>query len=314
MRKRKNLKRRKTRRKTRRNTRRKIRKKTRKKKGGENIFNELGSINNNIDVFKEKIGKITDFKNNVSLARNTLKSLKDVGIGKGRNVVSKIKSAKQKLTPCTIGAIVDRIACSEKFQHTSSPPHWRPPEWFQKKPEHSKFLKKMCKNQKNIYNTLQPGNFDYFKPKASANEGCQARTEEKLLNTNMKMNRDDALKSDKFYLNLSPEEKREMNEQERKFKLKEGINLVSLEQTNHVLAGQKHKPGERKGRGKNKHLSKKTKKIKREKKKVEKKEREFYNRMIQPVPNAEFSQKNITGGKGKSKTKKKRNRKTNRRR
>ena len=99
MRKRNNLKRRKTRR----NTRRKIRRKTRKKKGGENIFNK-------IDVLKEKIGKITDFKDNVSLARNTLKSLKDAGIGKGKNVLSKIKSAKQKLTPCTLGAIVDRIS------------------------------------------------------------------------------------------------------------------------------------------------------------------------------------------------------------
>ena len=36
--------------------------------------------------------------------------------------------------------------------------------------------------------------------------------------------------------------------------------------------------------------------------------------MIQPVPNAEFSQKNLTGGKGKRKTMKKRKRKTNRRR
>lgn len=309
MRKRKNLKRRKTRR----NTRRKTRRKTRKKKGGENIFNGLESINNNIDVFKGKMEKITDFKNNVSLARNTLKSLKDVGIGKGRNVLSKIKSAKQKLTPCTIGAIADRIACSEKFQHSSFPPHYSSPKWFQKKPEHSKFLKKMCKNQKNIYNTLQPGNFDYFKPEAAANEGCQTRTEEKLLKTSTKMDRDDALKYDKFYLKLSPKEKREMNDQERKLKLKEGINLVSLEQKYRVLANQKHKPGERKGRGR-KHLSKKVKNKKREKKKVEKKEREFYNRMIQPVPNAEFSQKKLTGGKGKRKTMKKRKRKTKRRR
>ena len=305
MRKRKNLKRR--------NTRRKTRRKTRKKKGGENIFNELVSINNNIDDFKGKIEKITDFKNNVSLARNTLKSLKDVGIGKGKNVLSKIESAKQKLTPCTIGAIADRIACSEKFQYTSFAPDYRSPKWFQKKPEHSKFLKKMCKNQKNIHNTLQPGNFDYFKPEADANEGCQTRTEEKLLNTSTKMDRDDALKYDKFYLNLSSKEKREMNEQERKLKLEEGINLVSLEQKYHVLAGQKHKPGVRKGRG-NKHLSKKVKKIKREKKKVEKKKREFYNRMIQPLPNAEFSQKNLTGGKVKRKTMKKRKRKTKRRR
>ena len=260
MRKRKNLKIRKTRR----NSRRKTRRKTRRKKGGENIFNKLGYINNKVDDFKEDIGKMKDFKDNVSLANNTLISLKNAGIVKGKNVISKIKSAKERITPCTVGAIADRISCSAKYFATADPSKTSSPKWFKEPPKHSNFLKTMCKNSQNIHNTLAPGNFEYFRPEASSNEGCHRRTEDKLLKTSKKIDRDNTLKADKFYLNLSPEEKRKMNEQEEKFKIQEGINLVSLQQKQNILTGQK-KPGEnRKGRGK-KPLSKKAKKKRKKK-------------------------------------------------
>ena len=126
----------------------------------------------------------------------------------------------------------------------------------------------MCKNQNNIYNTLQPGNFDYFEPEAAKNEGCQVRTEEKLLKTSREIDRENTLKGDKFYLQLSPEEKREMNEQERKFNKERGIGLVSTQQKQHILAGQKQNVLKRKGRGKQR-WTKKAKKENAEKKKVE---------------------------------------------
>ena len=278
MRKRKNLKIRKTRR----NSRRKTRRKTRRKKGGENIFNKLGYINKKVDDFKEDIEKMKDFKDNVSLANNTLVSLKNAGIVKGKNVIRKIKSAKERITPCTVAAIADRISCSAKYFRTKDFSKRGSPKWFKEPPKHSRFLKTMCQNSQNIHNTLTPGNFDYFRPEYPNNwGGCQERTEEKLLKTSNEIERENALKSDKFYLNLSPEEKRKMKEQEENFKKEQGINLVSLQQKQHILAGQKKKVFDSKGRGKKKHLSKKAKKRRKEKKKTEK---EIFNRMRQPVP------------------------------
>ena len=97
------------------------------------------------------------------------------------------------------------------------------------------------------------------------------------------MDRNEALKWDKIYLKQSPEERMRMVKEEENFKKEQGINLVPIQQRDHLLAGQKHKPGERKGRGKKKHLSKKVNKRRKEKKKAEKEEKEFYNRMRKPV-------------------------------
>lgn len=270
MRTRKNTKRRKTR-----------RRKTRRKKGGD----KFEYIKNQVRGFKNNIKKMKDFKNNVMIAKNLkglLTNLKKSGIKNGQNVIGKISNTKKKISPCTVAAIADRISCSAKYFSTKDFSKRGSPKWFKEPPKHSRFLKTMCQNSQNIHNTLTPGNFDYFRPEPP-NWGCQGRTEEKLLKTSNEIERENALKSDKFYLNLSPEEKRKMKEQEENFKKEQGINLVPIQQRDHLLAGQKHKPGERKGRGKKKHLSKKVNKRRKEKKKAEKEEKEFYNRMRKPV-------------------------------
>ena len=267
---------------TRKNTKRRKthRRKTRRKKGGD----KLEYIKNQVTGFKNNIKKMKDFKTNAIIAKNLkglLTKFKGKGIKNAQNVISKIKTTEKKITPCTVAAIADRISCSTKYLHTTDPSNTSSPKWFVEPPKHSRFLKTMCQNSQNIHNTLNPGNFDYFKPGYLSDEGCQRRTEDKLMETSKKIDRDNSMKADKNYLKLSPEEKRRMNETEEKLKKEDGINLVPLEQRDHLLAGQKHKPGERKGRGKKKHLSKQVKKRRKEKKKAEK---EFYNRMIQPVP------------------------------
>ena len=240
--------------------RRKIR---RRKKGGELILEKLGK---GIERFKNSMKKIKSGMNNAKIAKK-MASIVSSTNKIGKNTVSKIKTAKKKITLCTAGAIADRIACSEKFQHTSSPPHWRPPEWFQKDPEHSEFLEFMCKNSHNISDTLNPGNFDYFR--SSNGEGCQSRTEDKLLATSEEINRKNRRKGEEEYLKLSPEEREKRNKEERKFKKEHGIDLIDSDQKHHILVNQKQTVLKRKGRGKKKHLSKKAKKEKAEKKKAE---------------------------------------------
>ena len=265
---------------TRKNKKMKKRKTRRRKKGGDTVLEKLLNVKNKVMGFKNKFKKMKDVKDNATLAKNTAIELGRAGIKAGKNAVSKMKTTKKKITPCTAAAVADRIACSEKYFHTSSPPEWRSPEWFKKEPEHSKFLEFMCQNSQNITNTFQPGNFDYFKP--SNDFGCQARTSDKLLKTSKEIDRKSTLKADKEYLKLSPEERKRRNEEEKEFKIKEGIDLTTIEQRHHILAGQKQNVLGRKGRGK-KHWSKKAKKEKAEKKKAEAEEAEYLERMRMPV-------------------------------
>ena len=261
-------------------TRKRKRKTRRRKKGGDTVLEKLLNVKNKVMGFKNKFKKMKDVKDNATLAKNTAIELGRAGIKAGKNAVSKMKTTKKKITPCTAAAVADRIACSEKYFHTSSPPEWRSPEWFKKEPEHSKFLEFMCQNSQNITNTLQPGNFDYFK--SSNDFGCQTRTGEKLLKTSKEIDRKSTLEANREYLKLSPEERKRRNEEEREFKIKEGIDLTTTEQKHHILAGQKQNVLGRKGRGK-KHWSKKAKKEKAEKKKAEAEDAEALERMRMPA-------------------------------
>lgn len=251
---------------TRKNRKMKRRKTRRRKKGGDTILENLSKVKNKVMGFKNSMQGIKNIKTGAELAKIYAKELGKSGIKAGKNAVSKMKTAKKKITPCTAAAIAERIACSEKYLHTSSPPEWRPPEWFKKDPEHSKFLEVMCQNSQNITNTFQPGNFDYFK--SHNDEGCQSRIKDKLLKTSKEIDRKNRLKGDKEYLKLSPEEREKSNKEEREFKKEHGIGLVSTQQKQHILAGQKQHVLKRKGRGKQ-HWTKKAKKEKAEKKKAE---------------------------------------------
>jgi len=254
---------------TRKNRKMKRRKTRRRKKGGDTVLEKLSNFDNKLTGFKNSMKGIQNIKTSAELATMFAKKWGNAGIKAGKNAVSKMKTAKKSITPCTAAAVADRIACSEKYQHTSSAPRWRPPEWFLKDPGHSEFLGLMCQNPGKISDTLQPGKFDYFRPVSQHNEGCHTRTRTKLLATSEEIMRKNRRKGEKEYLKLSPEEREKRNKEEREFKKERGIGLVSTQQKEHILVNQKQTVLKRKGRGKKKHLSKKAKKEKAEKKKAE---------------------------------------------
>lgn len=248
---------------TRKNRKMKRRKTRRRKKGGDTVLEKLSNFDNKLTGFKNSMKGIKSGMDNAKIAKKMTSILSSTNKS-GKNTVNKIKTTKKKITLCTAGAIADRIACSEKFQHSNS----RKPEWFQKKPEHSKFLEFMCKNPGKISDTLQDGNFDYFRPASHNNEGCHTRTRTKLLATSEEIMRKNRRNGEKEYLKLSPEEREKRNKEEREFKKEHGIGLVSTQQKQHILAGQKQNVLGRKGRRKPR-WTKKAKKEKAEKKKAE---------------------------------------------
>jgi hypothetical protein len=251
---------------TRKNRKMKRRKTRRRKKGGDTVLEKLSK---GIGRFKNSMEGIKNAKTGAELAKIYAKKLALAQIKSGQKAISKMKTTKKKITPCTAAAVADRIACSEKYLHTSSAPDWRPPEWFQKDPGHSEFLGLMCQNPYNISVTLQDGNFDYFRPTSHHNEGCHTRTEDKLLKTSKEMDRKNRRKGEEEYLKLSPEEREKRNKEDRVFNKEHGIGLVSTQQKQHILEGQKQHVLKRKGRG-NQHWTKKAQKEKAEKKKAQK--------------------------------------------
>lgn len=252
---------------TRKNRKMKRRKTRRRKKGGDTVLEKLSK---GIGRFKNSMEGIKNIKTSAELTTMFAKKWGKAGIKAGKNAVNKMKTVKKKITPCTAAAVADRIACSEKYQHTSSAPNWRPPEWFdEKKVEHSEFLGLMCKTPDNISVTLQDGNFDYFRPASHHNEGCHTRTRSKLLKTSKEMDRKNRRKGEEEYLKLSPEEREKRNKEDRVFNKEHGIGLVSTQQKQHILEGQKQHVLKRKGRG-NQHWTKKAQKEKAEKKKAQK--------------------------------------------
>ena len=268
---------------TRKNRKMKRRKTRRRKKGGDTILENLSKVKNKVMGFKNSMQGIKNAKTGAELAKIYAKKLLNANFEAGQKAISKMKTAKKKITPCTAAAIADRIACSEKYQHTSTPPNWRPPEWFdEKKVEHSEFLRLMCKTPDDISVTLQDGNFDYFRPTSHHNEGCHTRTTSKLLKTSKEMDRKNRRKGEEEYLKLSPEERKKRNKEERVFKKEHGIGLVSTQQKQHILAGKKQLVLKRKGRRKQ-HWTKKALKEKAEKKKAEIEEATALERMRMPV-------------------------------
>ena len=251
---------------TRKNRKMKRRKTRRRKKGGDTV---LENLSKGIGRLKNSMEGIKNIKTGAELAKIYAKEWVGKGFKAGQKAISKMKKVK-KITPCTAAAVADRIACSEKYQHTSSAPNWRPPEWFdEKKVEHSEFLGLMCKTPDNISVTLQDGNFDYFRPASHHNEGCHTRTKSKLLKTSKVMDRKNRRKGEEEYLKLSPEERKKRNKEERVFNKEHGIGLVSTQQKQHILAGQKQHVLKRKGRGKKQHWTKKAQKEMAEKKAAE---------------------------------------------
>lgn len=268
---------------TRKNRKMKRRKTRRRKKGGDTILENLSKVKNKVMGFKNSMQGIKNAKTGAELAKIYAKKLLNANFEAGQKAISKMKTAKKKITPCTAAAIADRIACSEKYQHTSKPPNWRPPEWFdEKKVEHSAFLRLMCKTPDDISVTLQDGNFDYFRPASHHNEGCHTRTRSKLLKTSKEMDRKNRRKGEEEYLKLSPEEREKRNKEERVFNKEHGIGLVSTQQKQHILAGKKQLVLKRKGRRKQ-HWTKKALKEKAEKKKAEIEEATALERMRMPV-------------------------------